>query len=252
VSDFGLSQIGRPLIGGIRRPVWEDGLHFTNQELKTFHDDGGLLMTQLRRRFQGDRYVRMLFRQLPGAVWTTDRDLCLTYVSGRLALDVSLQIKPGMSVFDVLDTREPTNPVIARHRAAIAGEPQSFEYEFKGRWYKVFIEQITEDKGDAAGCIGCIGAAFDITDQRATQERLVRSEALLAQAQRVAHIGSFEWEIATNSVTWSDELHRIYGLEPGHFGGTYESFSRAGTPGRSRTNQKLRLRCAPRRFAAYL
>ncbi len=169
-------------------------------------------MTQQSRRFQGDRYVRMLFRQLPGAVWTTDRDLRLTYVAGRLAQNVSVHAKPGMSVFDVLGTREPTNPVIACHRAAIAGEPQSFEYEFNGRWYKVFVEQLTEDNGDAAGCIA---SAFDITEQRATQERLARSEALVAQAQRVAHIGSFEWDIAKNSVVWTDELHRIYGLEPG-------------------------------------
>jgi len=178
-------------------------------------------MTQQSRRFQGDRYVRMLFRQLPGAVWTTDRDLRLTYVAGRLAQNVSVHAKPGMSVFDVLGTREPTNPVIACHRAAIAGEPQSFEYEFNGRWYKVFVEQLTEDNGDAAGCIA---SAFDFTEQRATQERLARSEALVAQAQRVAHIGSFEWDIAKNSLVWTDELHRIYGLEPGQFGGTYEAF----------------------------
>jgi PAS domain S-box-containing protein len=47
---------------------------------------------------------------------------------------------------------------------------------------------------------------------------------MLAQAQRVAHIGSFEWDIASNAVTWSAEMHRIYGLEPGQFEGTYEAF----------------------------
>jgi PAS domain S-box-containing protein len=46
----------------------------------------------------------------------------------------------------------------------------------------------------------------------------------LGQAQRLAHIGSFEWDMASNAVTWSDELHRIYGIEPGRFGGTYEAF----------------------------
>jgi signal transduction histidine kinase len=48
--------------------------------------------------------------------------------------------------------------------------------------------------------------------------------ARLEEAQRVAHVGSFEWEVATNVVTWSDELHRIYGLRPGQFGGTFEAF----------------------------
>jgi PAS domain S-box-containing protein len=172
------------------------------------------------RRAERDRYVRMLFRQLPGAVWTTDCDLSITYVAGRLANNISPEAQPNMSIFDVVGTRDPANPVIACHRAALSGEPQSLSYEFKGRWYEVFVEQLTDERGNVAGCIA---AAFDITEQRATQERLARSEALLAQAQRVAHIGSFEWNIASNEVTWSDELHRIYGVEPGRFAGTFEA-----------------------------
>jgi PAS domain S-box-containing protein len=53
---------------------------------------------------------------------------------------------------------------------------------------------------------------------------LARSQAQLADAQRVAHVGSWEWEVAANVVSWSDELHRIYGLVPGQFEGTYEAF----------------------------
>jgi PAS domain S-box-containing protein len=56
------------------------------------------------------------------------------------------------------------------------------------------------------------------------RERLVRSEARLANAQRIARIGSWEWDVTSNAVTWSNEMHRIYGLEPGQFGGTYEAF----------------------------
>src|SRR6185503_12448158 len=72
--------------------------------------------------------------------------------------------------------------------------------------------------------VGCVGAGFDVTEQRATEERLERNEARLAEAQRVAHVGSFEWDIEPNTVSWSDELHRIYGLEPGQFGRNFEAF----------------------------
>ncbi len=168
-----------------------------------------------------DHYVRMLFRQLPGAVWTTDTDFNITYVAGRLANNMTPRAKPGMSIYEILGTRDPANRAIASHRAALAGKSQSFEDRFNGRWYKVFIEQLTDDSGKVAGCIG---ASFDITEQRTTQERLARSEALLAQAQRTAHIGSFEWDIASDLVTWSDELCRIHGIAPGKFEGTYEAF----------------------------
>jgi PAS domain S-box-containing protein len=177
-------------------------------------------MTKLSQ-FDPRRYVHLVFQQLPGAVWTTDRDLRLTYVAGRLANDVTPLATCGMSIYDAIGTPDRKNPIIRAHLEAISGKSQSLEYHAGGRWYHVFIEQLTNEKGEIAGAIG---AAFDITEQRTTQERLARSEALLAQAQRVAHIGSFEWELSTNVLTWSDELQHIYGLDPGEFTGTYESF----------------------------
>src|SRR6185369_1053591 len=133
------------------------------------------------RRLERDRFIRMVFRQMPGAVWTTDRNLCLTYVAGRLAKDVGLRARTGMTVFDVVGSHAPSNPVIARHRAALSGESQCFEYLFFGRWYAIFIEQLLADHDVVAGCIA---SAFDITEQRTIKERLSRSESFLAQAQR--------------------------------------------------------------------
>ncbi|HET7819853.1 MAG TPA: ATP-binding protein, partial [Bacteroidia bacterium] len=46
----------------------------------------------------------------------------------------------------------------------------------------------------------------------------------LAEAQWLAHVGSWEWDITTNKIEWSDELYRIFGLHPQQFDATYESF----------------------------
>ena len=56
------------------------------------------------------------------------------------------------------------------------------------------------------------------------QAQLARREAQLAQAQEMTHLGSWEWDLRTNAVAWSEELHRIYGVRPGEFGGTLEAF----------------------------
>ena len=57
--------------------------------------------------------------------------------------------------------------------------------------------------------------------KRAAAERGLReSQRSLAEAQRVAHIGSWEWDFASDSIQWSDEFGRIFGIEPGTFGGT--------------------------------
>jgi PAS domain S-box-containing protein len=50
---------------------------------------------------------------------------------------------------------------------------------------------------------------------RETAGRLARSESLLAEAQATAHVGSWDWDIAAQRVTWTDELYRIFGYEPG-------------------------------------
>jgi len=53
--------------------------------------------------------------------------------------------------------------------------------------------------------------------------RLHRLERQLAEIQRLAHFGSWEWDMATDVVTWSDELSRICGVEPGALEPTYDA-----------------------------
>jgi PAS domain S-box-containing protein len=70
-------------------------------------------------------------------------------------------------------------------------------------------------------------------------ERVARVERQLAIAQQITHIGSWDWELATNVVTWSDELYRIYGLEPGTEV-TFESFlSRLHAEDRARVEREV-------------
>src|SRR3954454_1307933 len=55
-------------------------------------------------------------------------------------------------------------------------------------------------------------------------EALRQSEGRLSAAQQLAKLGSWEWDVAANVVTWSDELFRIYGLEPQSLTPSYEDF----------------------------
>jgi PAS domain S-box-containing protein len=54
----------------------------------------------------------------------------------------------------------------------------------------------------------------DITERKRAEEKLSRSEAMLSEAQHLAHIGSWNWNVAGNSIDWSDEHYRICGLRP--------------------------------------
>jgi len=57
-----------------------------------------------------------------------------------------------------------------------------------------------------------------------SETALRKSQDSLANAQRIARLGNWDWEIETNALYWSDEIYRIFGLEPQQFGATYESF----------------------------
>ncbi|HET7041486.1 MAG TPA: diguanylate cyclase, partial [Gemmatimonadales bacterium] len=57
----------------------------------------------------------------------------------------------------------------------------------------------------------------DITARQEAETALRESEAGLAEAQRIAQLGSWSWDIATDRVTWTAELYRIFGLSPEEF-----------------------------------
>jgi PAS domain S-box-containing protein len=68
------------------------------------------------------------------------------------------------------------------------------------------------------------GVMVDITERKRMEEKLRQSESQLAEAQRLASVGSWNWEIQSNTHTWSNELYRIYGLHPHETKPSYETF----------------------------
>jgi len=64
---------------------------------------------------------------------------------------------------------------------------------------------------------GNAGVAFsvDLSEQKQAERALRRSEAFLAEGQRLGQIGSYSWRVATGEITWSEQLYRIYEFEIG-------------------------------------
>jgi PAS domain S-box-containing protein len=55
----------------------------------------------------------------------------------------------------------------------------------------------------------------DVTDRRLAREQLARSEAMLAEAQALVHLGNWNVDLQTGLSTWSDEEYRLFGFAPG-------------------------------------
>src|SRR5919199_36400 len=68
---------------------------------------------------------------------------------------------------------------------------------------------------DASGKpLRMIGTQKDIHTRKLAEEKLKKSEANLAEAQRVAHVGNWEFDVLTQKITWSEELFHIFGVDP--------------------------------------
>jgi len=64
----------------------------------------------------------------------------------------------------------------------------------------------------------------ELAERKRAEEALRKSEASLREAQRIAHLGNWEWNLHSNELRWSDEVYSIFGLAPQTFNGTYAAF----------------------------
>jgi PAS domain S-box-containing protein len=72
--------------------------------------------------------------------------------------------------------------------------------------------------------VGVIVSSRDVTALKRSEERFRRSEQLMVDAQGVAHMGTWEWEVSQPIAMWSAELYRIYGLRPEDYTPSYEAY----------------------------
>ena len=116
---------------------------------------------------------------------------------------------------------------IAAVTANMAGKTERLEnlHRLKhkdGHWVWVLDrgKTIFDDKGNA---VRMLGTHTDVTDKKALEDTVAQNEARLVEAQKIAHLGNWEWDLLSNKIAWSDELYRILGEVPQSFEPTYKS-----------------------------
>jgi len=148
--------------------------------------------------------LHMLLAQMPVLLWTVDHDLRITELQGRLQ-GVPGCGAPGRDLRDLLPDSTDAAPVLRAHRAALGGEPASYDLATHGRIFSCRLEPLYAPDGGAI--VGCVGVAHDVTHRRRlederlraleaeldlerTRGELERTRAQVLHADRLATIGT--------------------------------------------------------------
>jgi PAS domain S-box-containing protein len=131
----------------------------------------------------------------------------------------------GRSDAEIFPRRQALALAASDAEVTARGEPVQFEQR-SGHVDGEHVSMVSKfPVFDAAGAVAGIGVvATDITDRRLTEQALREQRALLAEAQKVAGLGSWEWDPESGRIAWSDELYRIYGLSPESFKPSFETY----------------------------
>jgi len=181
---------------------------------------------ELRR---SDDKFRGIVETMTDLIWEVDEDDRYAYVSPR-ALDLL-----GYSPEEVLGKRPWEFMAVedaGKFKEAfdsVAGARKPFglfeNISIRKDGTLVVVETSALPVFDKEGVYaGYRGVHRNVTPRKEAEDALKKSNERLENAQRIARLGGWDWDIEKDDIHWSDEIYRIFGVEPREFGATYEAF----------------------------
>jgi PAS domain S-box-containing protein len=176
-------------------------------------------------REAGTRY-RTIFEQSPDAILIVDPKTTLPLefndkMHHLLGYSRAEFAQLRISDYEALESPEQTRAHIEK---VLREGGDEFETQLRTQQGKIINALVKTRTIDIAGRVALHNIVRDITEHKRAEEAVRRSEASLANAQRIARLGSWDWDVVSNESYWSDEMHRIFGTHPQSFEVNYEAF----------------------------
>lgn len=139
-----------------------------------------------------------MLESVPVNLWSTDAHLNITFSQGAglHLIGTSANEQVGMTLYEVLKTRDPSTTPLAAHLKALQGELVRYETDWRGRSFETRVEPLRAPDGKITGTVGI---AIDVTDRKSLYEAL--------QTQNVYFAALFE--NAPEAIAILDEHDRI-------------------------------------------
>lgn len=175
--------------------------------------------SQLRELYanlqESEARFRSLIEHSSDFIFVIDHDGVVRYASPSSERTLRLPVHDltGRSIYGFIHQDD-----LARARAALTGGApdaiRTFEFRYGAPGGEVrIVEAMVTNLPKSSAVAGMVVNARDITDRQIAEEELRRSEAFLAEGERLSHTGSWAWKPCNDEVTWSIEHHRIFGFE---------------------------------------
>lgn len=165
---------------------------------------------------------RLVLNSFPDLVLVLDRDGC--FLDVHSAPEVSLYRNPedflGKRMDEVLPADLADRALAAMQTLEKPGSTVAMEYEMpiggQSRWYEARLSLCTEDI--------VLALVRDLTEHRRAEAEMERQRSMLTESQRIARLGTWEWNLETDVLYWSEETYRIFGVAPETFEPRIETF----------------------------
>jgi PAS domain S-box-containing protein len=169
---------------------------------------------------RAEREIRLVTDTIPALVWSAAPDGAVEYFNQRWLTYTGLTFEQARG-WGFIDAYHPEDRTSLRNltsvglpRAASANdlitEARLRGVDGKYRW---FLGRTMPLRDEAGNIVRWYGTAIDIEDRKRAEDALRRSEAYLAEAQRLSVTGSFGWSVTGGDVVWSEETYRIFELD---------------------------------------
>src|SRR5271166_280852 len=178
---------------------------------------------------ESEKQLRDVIDTIPALVWSTLPDGSVDFINRRTVefTGLSFEQASGEGWQSVIHPEDRDDYLAVRDAAMTSA--QAFELEARIRRadgeYRWMLFRSVPLRDETGTVVKRYGVSTDIDDRRRAQQALRRSEAYLADAQRLAHTGSWAWDPATRrTLFWSEEMFKIFGVDPQEGGPDAEVF----------------------------
>ena len=180
------------------------------------------------RLIASEQEFRTLAENFPDVVVRYDRDCRRIYVNSALvALAGSAESAMlGKMPQDASPLIDVEGYMAELRKVMESGDSSNMELPVRrvsgeDGWY---MGSFVPERDADGNCVGVMMVARDITERKAIENALNDSESMLQEAQRIAHVGSWDVDMVNDKLIWSDEIFRIWEIDKTKFKADFAAF----------------------------